>query len=103
MTSRIVVSPFGRATVLTLGLALLVATQSFADSISIDGKSSTDGKASADSTQTTKPSKKALASKAKKKKQPIIHSLKVDPKAKHVALFDGLANNSLNVKVVAEN
>ena len=106
MTSRIVKSPFGRATVLTLGLALLVATQSSADTISIDGnKSSTDGKPSADSSQPTKlkSTKKAVASKTKKKKQPIIHSLKVDPKAQHVALFDGLANNSLNVKVVAQN
>jgi len=99
MTRRILTSPFGRAAVLALGLALILTTQSSADKT--DGQDS--GKTDKSST-THKSEKKATASTKKKKKRlPLVTNLKVDPKAQHVPLFDGINGGSLSVKLVAQD
>ena len=88
MTRRIVLYPLGRAAVLALGVALILTTQSSADKT--DGP---DNRLKDKSSTAHKPVKKTIASstKRKKKRLPPITNLKVDPKAQHVPLFDGVA------------
>jgi hypothetical protein len=99
MTRRILLSPFGRAAVLALGLALILTTQSSADKTDGQDSGKTDKSSTAHQTE-----KKATASTKKKKKRlPLITHLKVDPKAQHVPLFEGINGGSLNVKLVAQD
>jgi len=100
MTRRMMVFPAGRAAVLALGLALVLPAHSWADNTE-----SPDNRLKDKSSASSKTDKKtaALSTKKKKKKVPLITTLKVDPKAPHVALFDGMSGGSLSVKVVAQN
>jgi hypothetical protein len=96
MTRCKLVFPAGRAAVLALGLALILPAHSWADS--------PDNRLNDKSTSTTKPEKKTTSStKKRKKKLPPITTLRVDPKAQHVGLFDGMAGGTLSVKVVPQN
>jgi hypothetical protein len=93
------VFPAGRAAALALGLALILPAHSWADKTD-----SPDNRLNNKSSSATKPEKKAAAStKKRKKKLPPITTLRVDPKAQHVALFDGMAGGTLNVKLVPQN
>src|SRR5580658_416260 len=93
------VFPAGRAAMLALGLALILPAHSWADKTD-----SPDNRLNNKSSSATKPEKKAAAStKKRKKKLPPITTLRVDPKAQHVALFDGMAGGTLNVKLVPQN
>src|SRR5580700_5656427 len=93
------VFPAGRSAVLALGLALILPAHSWADKADSPDNRSIDKAAAA-----TKPEKKTVTStKKKKKKLPVITNLKVDPKAQHVALFDGMAGGTLSVKVVPQS
>jgi hypothetical protein len=123
MMRRLVVSPLGRGFALAVALALACTMQSSADPPSADkpadkssptDKSSTDTKtstgkpASADaakagSTKTATTKKVAARQKKKKKWLPIAGKLTLDPSAPKVALFDGLADGTLNAKVVPNN
>ena len=93
------VFPAGRAAVLALGVALILPAHSWADKTD-----SPDNRLNNKSSSTTKPEKKAITStKKRKKKLPPITNLRVDPKAQHVGLFDGMAGGTLNVKLVPQN
>jgi hypothetical protein len=122
MIRRLVVSPLGRGCALAVALALACTMQSSADPPSADkpadkssptDKSSTDAKTStgkqanpdaASSTKTATAKKKVAARQKKKKKwMPIAGKLTLDPSAPKVGLFDGLADGTLNAKVVQNN
>ena len=99
MTSRTLLFSRGRALLLAMGMALLVTSQSSADKTD-----SPDNRLKDKSSFMRKTDKKATASsKKKKKRQPPITNLKVDPKAQHVALFDGIDGGALTVKLVAQS
>ena len=99
MTSRTLLFSRSRALLLAMGMALLVTSQSSADKTD-----SPDNRLKDKSSFTRKTDKKATASsKKKKKRQPPITNLKVDPKAQHVALFDGIDGGALTVKLVAQS
>jgi hypothetical protein len=100
MTRRMLVFPAGRAAVLALGLAMVLPAHSWADNTD-----SPDNRLKDKSSASSKTDKKtaALSTKKKKKRIPPITNLKVDPKAQHVALFDGMSGGSLSVKVVAQS
>jgi hypothetical protein len=104
MTRRKLVFPAGRTAVLALGLALMLPAHSWADKTADNKTDSPDNRLKDKSAAATKPEKKTVASTKKKKKRlPPITTLKVDPKAQHVGLFDGLAGGTLSAKVVAQN
>jgi hypothetical protein len=124
MMRRLVVSPWGRGFALAVGLALASTMQSSADPPSADkpvDKSSPTDKSSADAKPSTaKPAtgeaaagtstkkattKKKDAARQKKKKKwlPTASKLTLDPAAPKVGLFDGVADGTLNVKVVPNN
>jgi len=100
MSRRVWLSPLVRSACLALGAALLLTTQSSADRTDLPDNHFKDKTAS-----TTKPERKTTASSSKRKKKrlPPITNLKVDPKAQHVSLFDGMSGGALTVKVVAQN
>jgi hypothetical protein len=100
MLRRVWPSPLVRSACLALGAALLLTTQS-----STDRTDAQDNYLKDKSTSVTKPERKTTtsSSKRKKKRLPPITNLKVDPKAQHVSLFDGMSGGALNVKVVAQN
>jgi len=100
MTRRIVLYPLGRAVALALGVALILTTQ-----LSADKTDGPDNRLKDKTSTVRKADKKATASSTKKKKKrlPLITNLKVDPKAQHVPLFEGIAGGSLTAKLVAQN
>jgi hypothetical protein len=123
MMRRLVMSPIGCAFVVAAGLAIACTTQSAAeenstakpadnssptDKSSADVKSTSD-KPAANGSATVAPTKKATSKKAlkrgakKKKWSPMAKQLTLDPKAPHVALFDGMSDGKLTVKVVAKD
>jgi hypothetical protein len=123
MMRRLVMSPIGCAFVVAVGLAIACTTQSAAeenstakpadnssptDKSSADVKSTSD-KPAANGSATVAPTKKATSKKAlkrgakKKKWSPTAKQLTLDPKAPHVALFDGMSDGKLTVKVVAKD
>jgi len=121
MMRRLVVSPLGRGFALAVALALACTMQSSADPPSADkpaDKSSPTDKASADakasngkveggtaSSIKSPTTKKKVASRQKKRKKwsPTASKLTLDPSAPKVGLFDGLADGTLNAKVVPNN
>ncbi len=117
--SRLVVSPWGRSLALAVGVALACTTQVPADSTSTDKSSpivkptpdaQADQPAVTDASKGTATKKTAAKNKKvarqrlqKKKWLPTASKLTLDPSAQRVALFDGMSDGKLNVKVVAQN
>ena len=100
MSRRVWLSPFCRATLVAhcCGVAsdiAIVGRPSGRPGQSSEGQERDGDQAREETT--------ASSSRKRKKRLPPITNLKVDPEAKHVVLFDGLAGGTLHVKVVAQN